>query len=167
MRDPQEIDRWLDEALANFAHVEPRPGLEDRMLVRLASEKRGTMRWWAFAMSAAAVAVVLVWWHPHLEIVPPPDVHWTANLPPPLPIHGTPPSGAEERVRASAHLRNAAEARHERFPSPSPLTDQEKLLARFVQDFPQRAAVVAQAQTELYKQEQKEMARPWPGKEND
>lgn len=161
----QEIDRWLDEALANYADVEPRAGLENRTLARLASERRGTMRWWALAMSVAAMAVlVLLWLHPRMEIVPAPDVRWTAELAPRVPIQRTP----SERPRASlGRYWHRTEAKRERFPSPAPLTDQEKMLARFVQDFPQRASLMAQVQTDLYKQDQKEMARPWPAKEND
>jgi hypothetical protein len=42
------------------------------------------------------------------------------------------------------------------------LTDQEKMLALYVRDFPGKAALVARAQTELHKQDELEMAAPWP-----
>ncbi|HKS74708.1 MAG TPA: hypothetical protein VJQ82_16005 [Terriglobales bacterium] len=164
MRD-QELDRWLDEALGDYADVEPRAGLENRMLARLASEKRRTVRWWGFALSMAVLAIVVfLWLRPQLESVPAPEVRWTAELPPPLPIERT---ISERQHVPPEHSRHAAHAKRERFPSPSPLTEQEKLLARFVQQFPQRAALIARAQTELYKQDQEEMARPWPAKGHD
>ena len=50
----------------------------------------------------------------------------------------------------------------EQFPSPSPMNEQEKMLARYVRKFPQRAALVARAQTELQKRDQREMTAPWP-----
>jgi hypothetical protein len=50
----------------------------------------------------------------------------------------------------------------EQFPTPTPLSDQEKLLARYVQEFPQRAALIARAQTQLRKRDEFEMAAPWP-----
>jgi hypothetical protein len=42
------------------------------------------------------------------------------------------------------------------------MNEQEKMLARYVQEFPQRAALVARAQTELQKRDEREMAAPWP-----
>jgi hypothetical protein len=50
----------------------------------------------------------------------------------------------------------------EQFPSPTPLNEQEKMLARYVEEFPQKAVLVARAQTDLQKQNQREMAAPWP-----
>jgi hypothetical protein len=50
----------------------------------------------------------------------------------------------------------------EQFPAPSPLTDQEKMLARYVRNFPERAALMARAQTELRKRDELEMAAPFP-----
>jgi hypothetical protein len=42
------------------------------------------------------------------------------------------------------------------------MNEQEKMLARYVQEFPQRAALVARAQTELQNRDQREMSAPWP-----
>ena len=168
MRD-QELDRWLDEALRDYANIEPRAGLENRTLARVASEKRVAVRWWAFAMSLAALALVFfLWLRPQLEIVPAPEVRWAVEFPPLFPVQRT--TSAKVAVRAHTPLvqhRAASPVKKEHFPSPSPLTEQEQMLARFAQDFPHRAAVVAQAQAELYKQDQQEMARPWPAKEHD
>lgn len=50
----------------------------------------------------------------------------------------------------------------EQFPSPIPLNEQEKMLARYVQEFPRKAALVARAQTDLRKRDEREMAAPWP-----
>jgi len=176
MRERQDIDQWLDEALSRYADVEPRPGLESRMLARLAAQQPAprTISWWALAFGMAALAgLLLLWLRPALQPAPAPSTLWTAQLPPvPLSLqHTTSPTAAvrSERPRSVRVdlARQNAEAKQERFPSPSPLTEQEKMLARFVEDFPQKAALVAQTQTELYQQDQKEMARPWPVKEND
>jgi hypothetical protein len=41
----------------------------------------------------------------------------------------------------------------EQFPSPQPLSAQEEILTRYIQQFPREAGLVAQAQTQLSKQE--------------
>lgn len=45
----------------------------------------------------------------------------------------------------------------ERFPAPEPLSEQEKLLVRFVEDDPQEAALVAEASAEQFKLEDERM----------
>jgi len=176
MREHQEIDQWLDESLSRYADAEPRPGLESRVLARLAAEQPAprTISWWALAFGTAALAgLLLLWLRPAFQPVPAPGMRWTAELPPvPLSLqHTTSPTAAvrSERPRGIrvALAQQGAEAKRECFPSPSPLSEQEKMLARFVENFPRKAALVAQTQTELYQQDQKEMAGPWPAREND
>jgi len=41
-----------------------------------------------------------------------------------------------------------------------PLNDQERMLARYVQDFPEKAALVARAQSDLHKLDELEMSGP-------
>jgi hypothetical protein len=50
----------------------------------------------------------------------------------------------------------------EQFPSPRPLSEQEIMLARFVEQFPREAAMIARAQTKLLAQEEEEMQREAP-----
>jgi hypothetical protein len=53
------LDRWLDAALRARADAEPRMGLEDRLLARLATEHpRPTFSW--MPLLAAAVVVIAV-----------------------------------------------------------------------------------------------------------
>lgn len=40
----------------------------------------------------------------------------------------------------------------DQFPSPQPLTEQERLLARYVQDYPQEAVILAREQAEFEKE---------------
>jgi len=176
MREQPDIDRWLDEGLSRYADAEPRPGLESRVLARLGAEQPAprTISWWALAFGTAALAgLLLLWLRPALEPAPAPGMRWTAQLPPvPLSLQHTPsPTAAvrSERPRSVrvALARQSAEAEQESFPSPSPLTEQEKMLARFVENFPQKAALGAQTQAELYQQDQKEMAGPWPARDNN
>ena len=58
-RKPQieDIDRWLDLAIGERANAEPRSGLEERVLARLAARVPNRIAWWP---AMAAVAVLLV-----------------------------------------------------------------------------------------------------------
>jgi Zn-dependent M16 (insulinase) family peptidase len=47
----------------------------------------------------------------------------------------------------------------DRFPSPQPLSDQEKLLASYVADDPHHAVLIARAQAELEKRDHEEEMR--------
>jgi hypothetical protein len=48
--------------------------------------------------------------------------------------------------------------RGEQFPSPTPLSEQEKILQRYVAQYKDDAVLTARAQTELAKKEEKEVA---------
>jgi hypothetical protein len=65
--DPErKLDAWLDETLSRYSAVEPRAGLESRVLYRLEAERRRQpRRWWkawapALATAAALIIVTLV-----------------------------------------------------------------------------------------------------------
>ena len=61
-RKPQfeDIDRWLDSALRERANAEPRGGLEERVLTRLAAEPAKRMAWWPVTAAVAAVVVIAI-----------------------------------------------------------------------------------------------------------
>jgi hypothetical protein len=50
--------------------------------------------------------------------------------------------------------------RRDQFPSPRPLSEEEKLLVRYVQNFPRDAVMIAQAQAESEAEIEKLMNRP-------
>ena len=182
----QELGRWIDDALSPYGKAEPRPGLEGRVLARLAEARREssrTRRWWgALAFSAAAVLALVIAWQQRTK-----PSHLPAN--PIASVATTPPTGEHaagntrppDKAAASARQNHPlAVARHspnhrapavaatqsvaklDQFPAPQPLSEQEQLLARYVQEFPQKAALMARAQTDLRKQDALEMAAPWP-----
>jgi hypothetical protein len=175
----REVEQWLDTALRAYGKVEPRTGLESRVLANLQAEKRrlAVRRWWwALGTAAAAVTIVAALWVgvPHRRAVPnqaagseTTQQQSNAILRPLLPSRsvGTEPThitSRDNRQRNSAAAAHADEPRLDQFPSPVPLTDQEKLLARYVREFPQRAVLVARAQTQLQKQEEQERLGPRP-----
>ena len=57
----KEIERWLDRALRARVDAEPRMGLEERVLTRLAREpRRQAFAWWPILSAAAAVAAIAI-----------------------------------------------------------------------------------------------------------
>jgi len=198
---PGDVDRWLDDGLAQYAKAEPRVGLEGRVLARLAGareESRRTLRWSAWTFGAAFAMALALLWLGGLDRRPVPQapvakVAAQAGRPISTDDRSSADAGAHEAAKhvfvagrgESAHgevernrfggQRPAQEdvagtedasvgPKLDQFPSPSPLTDQERMLVRYVQDFPQKAQLMARAQTELRKQDELEMAAPWPAK---
>lgn len=85
-----DFDKLLDEVLKEDARVEPRVGMERRILESVRSEKRQPVRWWipAAASAAAVLAAILLMLHgsgrPDLVIVdgpgvPHPSLHDATN----------------------------------------------------------------------------------------
>jgi hypothetical protein len=66
-----------------------------------------------------------------------------------IPVRPTLPAVPKRPARHGARPPQAVLAngpRLDQFPSPRPLSDEEKLLVRYVRDFPQDAIMIAQAQ---------------------
>jgi len=151
-----ELDRLLDAALAKYAAVEPRPGLEERVLANLNAERPQLGRfWWRWGL-AGALAVVLIMaaalaWKSYVPSKPIIANHSaeTAPLPPtqaPQVAHNNAKRQTTRAVHKVAHLEPVAGPKLDVFPSPQPLSEEELALARYVQDFPSDAKLVAQAQ---------------------
>jgi hypothetical protein len=197
-----ELDARLDEALALYAKVEPRAGLEGRVLARLAEARRESSvgrGWWAaLAVGMAAALIVIFVWvgrvdrsanrltagtavAPHAavsgegggglragaaEAALPGSASAAAASLAAASAKATPRHkfDAEEDVRVA---RSDSSPKLEQFPSAAPLNEQEELLARYVREFPERATLMARAQTELRKQDELEMTASWPAKTGD
>jgi hypothetical protein len=165
------LDRELDAALAKYAAVEPRAGLEDRVFANLRSEREhaATGVWWRWpALAAAAVVLVVA----AVFLIRRPE-----NSTPDIAAHKPAATGHSDKqprtriatndvgsvVRPTAPAvakrpaRNGVRPPHaivangprlDHFPSLRPLSDEEKLLVRYVRDFPKDAVMIAQAQAE-------------------
>ena len=173
-RESDDLDRALDAALAKYASVEPRAGLEERILanLRAASTRGAQPAWWNWGFAALAavlvIAAVAVW-------------HW--NKPTQTPIANRPsmvkqaPVGPDlahqdgnsaEPIKSARWLRPRHRYQHETvaanpkldvFPSPLPLSEQEKILAAYVSQYPKHAALVAEARMDDLRQETEERRR--------
>lgn len=180
-RDKDRLDEWLDDALQRYGEVEPRVGLERRILANLAARGTNAGRWrwgwasWAATTAAVAclVAVGMIGWHTRQKIAAkqPETVpamvasQHTAGEQPATESHAVPaPKGHQvqhRRYQLNAIMK--AEPRLEQFPSPRPLSQQEQLLAGYVAQFHDKAILMARAQTKLREQEEMEMPQPSGG----
>lgn len=167
-QDRDRFDDLLDGALQRYGNVEPRAGLEGRVLASLAAQEATAMGWhwrWAFWTSATVTAALVIFltvdWHTHQKAI--------ANPPARVPVvianeHTTNPQVATEphqapvrrprRVRQQPYPLNATKTEPEldQFPSRQPLTEQEQLLAEYVSQFPNEAKLVAKEQAEIEKE---------------
>lgn len=158
------IDRLLDSALAHRQKAEPRPGFEGRILesVRAAERQRakGGGFWklrtagWVLvaAMIAAAivVAVVETTYQQHGPAVQTPQASRAVTVQPQNKEVAATPEATPKPRRAATVLEakqtahkvrkrpRRIEAHHwpAQFPTPAPLTREEKALVRYVQDTP-------------------------------
>ena len=57
-----ELDRMLNAALAKYAAVEPRAGLEDRILAKLRADEEPSVgrAWWQWGLAGAVAVIVIV-----------------------------------------------------------------------------------------------------------
>jgi hypothetical protein len=143
MRD--ELDRLIDDAVASYSDVEPRLGLEARVLNRM-HVLRARRRIFAWGMGLAVAASVVV-----VGIV-----IRTEQRPTSKPAEVARVTRAEEptpTTRPVAKVRPAKRARRpqflpklEQFPAPTPLTAEERALIAFAQLHPRDAEMFAELQ---------------------
>jgi hypothetical protein len=166
------LDRELDAALAKYAAVEPRAGLEARVLAHLQAERElssahAPWEWpqvTALVAAGMILAAVLVWIsgrrtqavHHESAATPHTQVALNgANRP------GKPPTPAVTSTASShsahhAHRLARTVPKLEQFPSPQPLSEQEQLLASYVTEYPEHAVLVARARMEALRRDQSE-----------
>lgn len=171
-----DLDRVLDAVLAKYAAVEPRSGLEERILANLSAERPRHLNrsWWHWGLAGAAAALLVVGASlalrptrpTHPVIANHPSVGIQAPSQPETQIAketGNPPHRPEP-VRVHTAIRHRSEPatveaknpRLEVFPSPQPLSEQEKILASYVTNYPERAALLAEARMEALRRDAEE-----------
>lgn len=178
-----ELDRRLDGALASYANVDPRPGLEERILANLRSEQPVAHAWWHWGLAAAVAAILVVLalslrsgrLHPAVANHPVADRPMLNRSQKKL----SPSNPAPEVQQASdgdsdvgrqptwRPVVKARASRHEtevpkkpkldQFPSSQPLSAEEIALAQYVRNFPKDAQLIAEAQRQFDLDTEKEM----------
>lgn len=165
-----ELDRLLDGALKQYGAVQPREGLEGRILARLRSQSAepASHAWWRWVTAATAVAALAVIISmasgPHAK--PQPRV---AQHPPASPA--VPKLGSTSEPRPAIHppkhrwhaARDAQVAKAlpklDQFPSPQPLTEAERRLAAYVGQHYDEAVLIARAREQYRIQDEAEQSQ--------
>lgn len=174
--EPGDLDHALDAALVKYSAVEPRTGVEERILAQLRSDQNTipARSWWtrgALGAAAAFIAIITVLgWNPSrpatkvvqqasapIRAVQPPATGGRANstIVPILPLTARRTSKAIRHPVRKAVVA-ADEPKLDRFPSPEPLTQEELALVRYVRQFPSDAVMLASAQEEFEKEIEQE-----------
>ena len=169
----QLADQWLDAALKQYSSAEPRLGLEERLLRNLHANPVKKVSWHVWIAGATAVAAILllaaafvIQGHPKpaetmSEGVAQPGAHPSiAEVRKPVTLghfeNGTSVTLSKSRHRPTTHARSQTKVQQRwpsQFPSPQPLSEQEQLLAQYVNQRPKEARLLAHATTELLERE--------------
>lgn len=131
--EPDAVERVLGEGLARYAGQEPLAGLEQRVLDRVRGEgaaRRAGFRRWGFIAAgvavAALVAAAVLWMTPH----PPEAIPSLARVmgpPPDLASSNQAPRMADARP-VKKHRIAAGLPRRRQFPTPAPISSEERAL---------------------------------------
>ena len=172
------LDHELDAALAKYAAVEPRAGLEARILANLRTQPSHSAirNWWRWSAAAAlaamiVIAVALAWrssrpshpltaGHPSVATPAPnePGPQFVANTAGNIPQpQGHTPAQTVRPHRSAPTVVVSAEPKLDQFPSPQPLSEQEQILANYVVKYPERAALIAEARMEALRRDAEEI----------
>lgn len=157
----RKLEEMLDSMLSAYSAVEPRPGLETRILANLKEQSAQGTRGWRLGWmliggiaTAAAVILLMTYFRRPQQL--PVEHQITTHAPqktiPVLELQRKVPALSAtihpKHIRpavSSPRARNeVAAVRREVFPSPSPLSEQEKLLLRYLSRTP-RQELIAQS----------------------
>jgi len=163
MGNRDQFDDILDNALKCYGDVEPRAGLEGRVLARLTEGQVHRHTGWVWALGTAAVACLVItsalvanrFWtkaptarkNPIAAAVSKSNETASATVPAERQEHSSRRHHRGLQVRTNVPLLAADTPRLDKFPSPQPLSDQERLLKVYVTNFPQQAALMARQQS--------------------
>jgi len=176
-RSYDALDRELDAALAQYGAGEPRAGLEQRVLTNLQAERKkiASRTGWRGPVTVALAAAVTIAvgvslmsrsakTSPVVSVDRPPTRAQSGGQDGPLlagDVRNPPPLTSSARRKQTNRDRRrpptvAAGPKLEQFPSPQPMSEQEKILASYVAQYPEHAALIAEARTEALRKDRRE-----------
>lgn len=136
---PDEIDRLLNEVLSAYTVAPERFGLKERVLARVSEHTRRRRYWFAFVPATAAAICGLL-------IVSP--LYFTRNELPAPRIDAKPSDVADNYTPPPTTppkqpiRKRAVEPKRPQFPTPFPLTQQERALLEIAQSHPAQLAAL-------------------------
>ncbi|MEN6536924.1 MAG: hypothetical protein ABFD89_24940 [Bryobacteraceae bacterium] len=154
--DRDELDELIDSALARYSSAEPLDGLEDRVLRRVQGAQRARHSPWRYRLAYAipVFAVVLIagvalWmgWDEqprardvarNVAVPAPSGAAQGPRASPTLPVREARPRHATTKPRRTVPAKSLP--KEECFPSPAPLTAEERALVAWVSRAPTEAA---------------------------
>jgi hypothetical protein len=156
--EERKLEELLDSMLAAYSAAEPRPGLETRIVANLRtqgsqSDGRSWGRFWLWAgagVAAAVAALVFAVLHRPAERPIPTPAEIVRSTPKPAPDTSSPAKPLQESSKAVRHALHkpavvqVADMRPDAFPTPTPLSEQERLLLRYLAGTP-KEEIVAQS----------------------
>jgi hypothetical protein len=170
----RKLDDLLDSALTEYSAVEPRPGLEGRILARVRdAAEQPRARWWTFrwvAIGALAAMIALIVLSVLLRPVPKPS---HGQVPKETPgMNQTQPGSTDAiaKVKPLRPKRNMQPrlqpvlARRDRpavFPTPMDLSEQEKLMLAYIAQTP-KEEIIAQMRPPSPEEEEEFWKDPQP-----
>lgn len=176
-----DLDRILDTALAKYAAVEPRAGLEGRILANLRAERSQvrSRSWWKWGLAAAVAAMFVIALalalrpgksskptiasHANLTVQPAHKPEEPSMSRDRIAVKDMPKPVHRLRIHSYSQTTTALVPKLDQFPSPRPLTEQEKMALEYVRNSPVQAALIARAQTAEAQREELERDAAQPG----
>lgn len=147
-KKPEPLDQLLDSLLSGYSDVEPRPGMQTRLLAHLrdeATSSHGTLAWpWRQLLATGGVVtlaavMVAIYISKIPPVAAPPRIE-AAGRPmlPPTPSSQEPVRHWRKRLepQKSVPSVSVANVRQEVFPARSPLSEQERLFFRYLAETP-------------------------------
>lgn len=161
-----DLDRVLDSALAMYATIKSRPGLEERILANLPAEHSAARRtWWVWALVGALALLIVVLALRSSRAVPPEVAKQRPAPEVAKPVADRNLGGSTQPIRQVRRNQAAkwqplpANPKLDQFPSPQPLSQQEQILAMYINQNPEYAALIAEARMETLRQQEAEQMR--------
>jgi hypothetical protein len=170
-----DLDRALDAALAKYSAAEPRVGLEDRVFasIRTAQADSPKPAWWAWGLAAATAMIVIA-----VALTLRPDRKSKPAIAGQTPVARQSartdtevakrdatavlqraPIGRKHKNPAVIAAASAPVPKLDQFPSPQPLSEEEKILAGYIEQNPKHAALLAEARMDFLRLEAEERLR--------
>jgi hypothetical protein len=147
----QKIERWLDAGLKKYTDVEPRAGLEVRILAGVRTEPRYARWQWNTAITAAALIIVVSIF---LRVYRKPELGSRSaisnNISPSAGTVSKPAPPLRLATSSRVHSKpREPEMRAGQFPTPRALTPPEEWLLAYVNQNPSEALAVASTQEKM------------------